>query len=178
MLQLNLLPWRERQRLAAVRRFKLGVLASVLFAFCGVMSLDHLARQRLQSQAFAIAQSQGALQARQVELARIDGLREQREAVQVQSSALARLRADQGLPLEVFAEFERAMPEGLNLSELSLQDNRLEVLGLAASPAVLAQLMRELERSAVLQGLELKRLRNLPAGEEFLLVAHVSVTWS
>ncbi|MBF8733377.1 PilN domain-containing protein [Pseudomonas guariconensis] len=178
MLRLNLLPWRERQRRAAVRRFKLAVLATVLFAFCGVMLLDHLARQRLQNQVLAIAQSQVMLQGQQAELARIDALRERREAIQAQSSALARLRADQGLPLVVFAEFERAMPEGLNLSELTLQDNRVQVLGLAASPAVLAQLMRELEQSAVLQGLELKRLRNVPAGEEFLLLAQVPVTWS
>ncbi|MEW9903771.1 PilN domain-containing protein [Pseudomonas putida] len=178
MLRLNLLPWRERQRRAAVRRFKLAVLATVLFAFCGVMLLDHLARQRLQNQVLAIAQSQVMLQGQQAELARIDALRERREAIQAQSSALARLWADQGLPLVVFAEFERAMPEGLNLSELTLQDNRVQVLGLAASPAVLAQLMRELEQSAVLQGLELKRLRNVPAGEEFLLLAQVPVTWS
>lgn len=178
MLRLNLLPWRERQRRAAVRRFKLAVLATVLFAFCGVMLLDHLARQRLQNQVLAIAQSQVMLQGQQAELARIDALRERREAIQAQSSALARLRTDQGLPLVVFAEFERAMPEGLNLSELTLQDNRVQVLGLAASPAVLAQLMRELEQSAVLQGLELKRLRNVPAGEEFLLLAQVPVTWS
>ena len=178
MLRLNLLPWRERQRRAAVRRFKLAVLASVLFAFCGVMLLDHLARQRLQNQVLAIAQSQVVLQGQQAELARIDALRERREAIQAQSSALARLRADQGLPLVVFAELERAMPEGLNLSELTLQDNRVQVLGLAASPAVLAQLMRELEQSAILKGLELKRLRNVPAGEEFLLLAQVPVTWS
>lgn len=178
MLRLNLLPWRERQRLAAVRRFKLAVLASVLVAFCGVMLLDHMARQRLQSQELAIAQSQALFQEQQAELARIDGLRERREAVQAQTSALARLRADQGLPLVVFAELERAMPEGLSLSELTLQENRVQVLGLAASPAVLAQLMRALEQSAVLQGLELKRLRNVPAGEEFLLLAQVPVSWS
>lgn len=98
------------------------------------MLLDHMARQRLQSQELAIAQSQALLQEQQAELARIDGLRERREAVQAQTSALARLRADQGLPLVVFAELERAMPEGLSLSELTLQENRVQVLGLAASP--------------------------------------------
>jgi len=178
MLRLNLLPWRERQRLAAVRRFKLTLVASVLFALCGVMLLDHLARQRLQAQAFAIAQGQDALQALEAELAYIDGLREQRDAMLAQYAALERLRSGQGLALALFAELERVMPEGLSLSELSVRDDRLQLLGLVASSAVLAQLMRDLEQSAVLRGLELKRLRKLSAGEEFLLVAHVSATWS
>lgn len=178
MLRLNLLPWREQKRRAAVRRFKLAVVASVVFALCGVMLLDHLARQRVQDQALAITQRQASLQALQTEIAHTEALREQREVIQAQSAALARLRASQGQHLALFAELERAMPDGLSLSELTLQEGRLQVLGLAATPAVLAQLMRDLEASAVLQGLELKRLRNLPAGEEFLLVANVSATWS
>jgi type IV pilus assembly protein PilN len=38
--------------------------------------------------------------------------------------------------------------------------------------------MRDLERSAVLQGLELKHVKHLPSGDEFVLTARVSAFWS
>ncbi|MCO7513224.1 PilN domain-containing protein [Pseudomonas guariconensis] len=178
MVRLNLLPWRERQRRAAVRRFQLALVVSLLLAFCGVMLLDHLARQRLQQQALANAGRQTAVESLETQLQRIAALQEARDDIQAQYAALAELRAGQGLVVAMFAEFERAMPGGLHLTELTLQGGRLQVVGVAASPAVLAQLMRDLERAPVLQGLELKQLRHLPQGDEFQLVARLLASWS
>ncbi|MNC67232.1 hypothetical protein D3C75_1177090 [compost metagenome] len=50
--------------------------------------------------------------------------------------------------------------------------------GLATSGAVVAQFMRDLDRSGVLLDLALKRVRSMPGGDEFLLVARVSAFWS
>jgi type IV pilus assembly protein PilN len=52
------------------------------------------------------------------------------------------------------------------------------LVGLAASSAVIAQLMRDLGRSGILLDLELKQIKSLPAGEEFLLLARMSGSWS
>lgn len=46
MMRLNLLPWRERQRQAALRRFRGQLVAGALLALCAVMLVDQLARQR------------------------------------------------------------------------------------------------------------------------------------
>ena len=70
------------------------------------------------------------------------------------------------------------MPAGLQLTELTLAHGRLHVTGVAASGAVVAQFMRDLERSAVLQGLALKHVKHLPSGDEFVLTARVSAFWS
>ena len=37
MMRLNLLPWRERQRQAALRRFRGQLVAGALLALCAVM---------------------------------------------------------------------------------------------------------------------------------------------
>ncbi|MNJ71258.1 hypothetical protein D3C77_677790 [compost metagenome] len=50
--------------------------------------------------------------------------------------------------------------------------------GLATSGAVVAQFMRDLSRSSALVDLELKRIKSLPGGDEFLLSARVSAFWS
>ncbi|EKT4468032.1 PilN domain-containing protein [Pseudomonas putida] len=177
-VRLNLLPWREHRREAAVRRFKATLVVCLLFALGGVMLLDQRARQRLQQQALAATARQAALQPVEQALARIEALREQRLSIEGQTRALARLRSGQGAFVTMLLELERVIPDGLHLSELQLKDDEVRLLGLTASPAVLAQFMRDLTQASVLQGLELKRLRNLPAGDEFLLVARLSATWS
>ncbi|MBF8741291.1 PilN domain-containing protein [Pseudomonas guariconensis] len=177
-VRLNLLPWREHRRLVAIRRFKVALVVSLLFALGGVMSLDHLARQRLQQQASAAAAQQAAQQPMEQALARIEALREQRAVIEGQTQALARLRSGQGAFVAMLLALERVMPGGLHLSELQLEGEDLRLLGMAASSAVLAQFMRDLTHAAVVQGLELKRLRNLPGADEFLLVARLSATWS
>ncbi|MNH37197.1 Fimbrial assembly protein (PilN) [compost metagenome] len=67
---------------------------------------------------------------------------------------------------------------GVQLLDLSLENGRLQMTGLATSGAVVAQFLRDLGRSSALLDLELKRIKSLPGGDEFLLSARVSAFWS
>ena len=178
MMRLNLLPWRERQRQAALRRFRGQLVAGALLALCAVTLVDQLARQRGQQQAFANAQHQAALELLDERLQPLADIREQHEALLAGVAVLEGLRADQDVLAGVFADLEGALPEGVQLVELSLENGRLQMTGLAASGAVVAQFMRDLGRSNVLLDLELKHIKSLPGGDEFLLAARVSAFWS
>ncbi|CAM3648994.1 Fimbrial protein [Pseudomonas reidholzensis] len=174
MIRLNLLPWRERQRLAAVRRFQRALIGSLLLALCAVMLLDALARQRGQLQAAAIAERQAAIVELDGQLEQLTEVRQAQDGVRARSASLAALRTEQVQLPRLLAELEQAFSSGLQLTELSVQDGRLHLLGLAASPAVIAQLMRDLQQSQLIEALELKHLRADSQGDEFLLVARVS----
>lgn len=178
MMRLNLLPWRERQRQAALRRFRGQLVAGALLALCAVMLVDQLARQRGQQQALANTQFQAALEVLDEQLRPLADVRTQHAALLARASALEGLRAHQGMLAGLFADLEGALPEGVQLLELSLESGRLQMTGLAASGAVVAQFMRDLNRSSVLLDLELKRIKSLPGGDEFLLTARVSAFWS
>ena len=178
MMRLNLLPWRERQRQAALRRFRGQLVAGALLALCAVMLVDQLARQRGQQQALANTQFQAALEVLDEQLRPLADVRTQHAALLARASALEGLRAHQGVLAGLFADLEGALPEGVQLLELSLESGRLQMTGLAASGAVVAQFMRDLNRSSVLLDLELKRIKSLPDGDEFLLTARVSAFWS
>lgn len=178
MMRLNLLPWRERQRQAALRRFRGQLVAGALLALCAVMLVDQLARQRGQQQALANTQFQAALEELDEQLRPLADVRTQHAALLARASALEGLRAHQGVLAGLFADLEGALPEGVQLLELSLESGRLQMTGLAASGAVVAQFMRDLNRSSVLLDLELKRIKSLPGGDEFLLTARVSAFWS
>lgn len=178
MMRLNLLPWRERQRQAALRRFRGQLVAGVLLALCAVMLVDQLARQRWQQQALANTQRQAALEVQGEQLQSVADVRAQHEALLARVAALEGLRAHQGVLAGVFADLEGALPAGVQLLDLSLESGHLQMTGLAASGAVVAQFMRDLGRSSVLLDLELKRIKSLPGGDEFLLTARVSAFWS
>ncbi|WP_063912057.1 PilN domain-containing protein [Pseudomonas sp. p21] len=178
MMRLNLLPWRERQRQAALRCFRRQLVAGALLALCGVTLVDQLARQRGQQQALANTQHQAALEVLGEQLQPLADVRAQHGALLARTAALESLRAHQDVLAGVFADLERALPVGVQLLDLRLESGRLQMTGLATSGAVVAQFMRDLSRSSTLHGLELKRIRSLPGGDEFLLGARVSVFWS
>ncbi|WP_085677947.1 MULTISPECIES: PilN domain-containing protein [unclassified Pseudomonas] len=178
MLRLNLMPWREQQRLAALRRLRLMVVGAAVVALCAVMLMDQLARQRVRQQAVANNSQQAAIDALDAQRAEHDRVIRSYGVVRAQAAALAGLRADQGLVTAVFADLERALPEGVQLRKLELEGSRLRMLGVAASGAVVAQFMRELERSGVMHDLELKSLKSQPGGDAFVLLARLSALWS
>ena len=178
MIRLNLLPWRERQRGAALRRFRTQLVAGALLALCAVTLVDQLARQRGQQQALVNAQHQAALEVLAEQLQPLADVRAQHDALNARAAALESLRAQQGVLGNVFAEIEGALPVGVQLLDLSFENGHLQVTGLAASGALVAQFMRDLERSGVLLDLTLKRVRSMPAGDEFLLATRVAAFWS
>ena len=178
MLRLNLMPWRERQRLRALRHLRMKLLGSVLLALCTVVLIDQLARKRAEQQLLSNASLQAELTALDNQLEQLVEARRATEVARSQTASLERLRADQRVLSALFADLERALPVGTQLTELKLENGRLQMVGVAASGAMVAQLMRDLERSSVLLGLELKRMKSVPGGDEFLLEAHVAAAWS
>ncbi|WP_288376477.1 PilN domain-containing protein [uncultured Pseudomonas sp.] len=172
-LRLNLLPWRERQRLVALRNFQLVFLGSLFAAFVVVMLVDRFAHLRLKQQAAAGVQRQQQLQWLDGQVACLEQLREAHAGLRSQVDALGGLRSSQhGVP-QLLIEIELAMPQGMQLTRLDVQGDRLQVNGLAVSAAVLAQFMRDLQRSPVLLDLELKHVIARAGGDAFLLVARV-----
>ncbi|MDM3887419.1 PilN domain-containing protein [Pseudomonas sp. BCRC 81390] len=178
MMRLNLLPWRERQRQAVLRRLRRQLVAGALLALGAVTLVDQLARQRGEHLALANSRREAAIGLLNEQLQPLADVRERHETLLARATSLESLRADQDVLADVFADLEAALPQGIQLLDLSLENGRLQVTGLATSGAVVAQFMRDLDRSSALLDLELKRIKSLPGGDEFLLSARVSAFWS
>ena len=178
MMRLNLLPWRERQRRAALRRFRTQLVVGVVLALCAVMLVDQMARQRGQQQALANVRQQAVLEELTEQLQPLAEMQAQYEALIARALALEGLRARQGALGDMLTGLEEALPMGLQLIDLSLEEGHLNMTGLATSGAVVAQFMRDLDRSGLLLDLQLRRVRSLPGGDEFRVTARVSAFWS
>ncbi|WP_166885731.1 pilus assembly protein PilM [Pantoea sp. Cy-639] len=148
-------------------------------ALAGVLLLDQLARSRLARQLTDIAQQQRMLAEAELTSAKLEGLREARRVLDNQRQALQALRAGQAALPALFSGLQQAMPEGVQLIGLSLeQDRRLTLTGLAASASVVAQLMRALQQAGVVMDLELVHLRRQSGMDEFQLAGRLPAGWS
>lgn len=178
-LRLNLLPWRERERQAALRRLRVTLVGAVIAALCVVLLVDQLARQRHRQQVAANDQRQAVNHALRAQLAERERLAVALQAVRDEAAALAKLRAQQGLPTAVFADLERALPPGMRLVKLELQQGTaLRLFGLAASSAAVAQFIRNLQHSQVLHDPQLKSLESQAQSKRFELLVRLSAQWS
>lgn len=177
-LRMNLMPWRERRRASALRRFRLSLVVSLVFALVAMLLLDQLARARLAQQIANTAEHQQQLHRLDDALAALGQLQAEREALLAQHAELLWLRSGQAVLVRLLQGVEKAMPSGARFTELSLKDRQLRVAGLAASASVVAQLMRDLQAVGVASGLELVFLRHQSTGDEFLLTAHLPADWS
>lgn len=178
MLRLNLMPWREQRRARALRRFQLSIVASLIVALALMLLLDQSARSRLARQATATAQQQAALQHQESELLALGQLRDRQVQLRLQRDRLLQLRTAQSQLGQLLQGLERSMPTGAHLTELSLEEGKLRLLGVAASASVVAQLMRDLQALEVVRELELVHLRHGPSGDEFQLAARLPLGWS
>lgn len=174
-LRLNLMPWRERRRARDAYRFRVLMVASLILALLGVMLLDHLARSRLARQIDAVTAQQAEVQRIDAIVAQVELVREARDALLAEQAELLGLRARQALLPAFFLGLERALPEGARLTELKAMEGQLRLTGQAASPAVVARFMRDLQAAQGLQDLQLVHLRNLETGDEFVLKARLMV---
>jgi type IV pilus assembly protein PilN len=177
-LRMNLMPWRERRRASALRRFQLSLVATLVLALACMVVLDQWARERLARQSTLTAGYQAQSQALGDVPEATQRLRREHAEVFAQLQQLSRLRTEQRVLWQLLSGVERAMPGGARLSEISVKDDRLRIAGLAASASSVAQLMRDLEALGVARDLELVFLRRQASGDEFLLLARLPVDWS
>ncbi|WP_028693349.1 PilN domain-containing protein [Pseudomonas cremoricolorata] len=178
MIRLNLLPWREQRRHAAVRRFQATLVAGTVGALALVTVIDQLAQSRVREQRLANADAQRQVERLQTDVQTLDELRAARAALELRQRVLTRLRSDQALLPSMLAGLEQAMPSGLQLTELRLDGERVVLIGLAASPALVAQWVRELQQLGMLSDVEISAIRNSVDGEAFELLARLPARWS
>ena len=174
-VQLNLLPWRERRRLAAIRRMQSGLVGAVLCGVIGVCLLDRSQDQRLHRQLSSNDELRVALDVLQQAVDRGVEASHALAAVQVRQASMNGLREGQRRLPELFIALERALPVGLRLVDLKLDGERMQLGGLAASASVIAQFMRELQGASSVQGLELQWVGSEADGDRFQLSGQLRV---
>ncbi|HUQ53548.1 MAG TPA: PilN domain-containing protein [Gammaproteobacteria bacterium] len=151
MPRINLLPWRTELRQRRKKEF-LVALAGTLVVAAGVVYLSKLTVQGWTSS------QQGRNEVLRSEIADIDkqikeieGLQTQRERLLARMQVITQLQRSRPEIVHLFDELVDAMPEGVNLTEVVQQTNRIELHGVAQSSTRVSALMRNIDNSDFLK---------------------------
>lgn len=147
MMQINLLPWRERRRDAIKRTFICQILLAVTIAAIAVYaSSEFLARQLEQQELInrVLEQQIVDLDARVTE---VGSLREQQAAVRGRMRIIADLQKDRATVVRVLDQFVKSLPNEVYFLSLERADGVILIEGVSDSYAGVTELMRRLESS-------------------------------
>src|SRR5210317_1774132 len=164
MPSINLLPWREAERLKRQRDFGMAMGAAVVAAIAVVMlsmlaysqmiSAQNLRNDRLTAEIVELEKS----------IAEIDGLEQQKERLLARMEIIEELQKSRPEIVHLFDELARQLPEGVYLTGMKQTGTRVEIRGVAQSSTRVSALMRQIDASDWLGDPEVERVETKQSG--------------
>ncbi len=147
MIYINLLPWRERRRAERRKKFysmaAVAALVGVGLVFAGYTYMNMLIEhQQSRNQTL-----QAEIRVLDRQIARIQELDRQRQAVIDRIEVIQTLQASRPEAVHLFDQLVRTLPEGTYFRELRQEGERIRLVGRAESNARISALMRRVDSS-------------------------------
>lgn len=147
MPRINLLPWRDAQRKQKRQEFILSIGAAIATAALVTLigrwqmsaAIEHQ-QQRNQILTDAITQLDKKIE-------EIDGLENQKRRLLARMEIIETLQRSRPVIVHVFDELVRTLPEGVYLTYLKGQGDKLEIRGIAQSSTRVSAFMRNIDNS-------------------------------
>ncbi|WP_201586641.1 PilN domain-containing protein [Psychrobacter jeotgali] len=147
MAHINLLPWRQEERLRRNKEFIMLVATVTLLALLAALATWSYFNSELDEQLDAnalIKQENSRLDAALVE---IDTLEQRREDIISRMQVIQDLQGRRPVPVHLWDDMARALPPALYLNSLKREGDLLTLTGLADNPNVVSSLIRNLDDS-------------------------------
>ncbi|MEO1204141.1 MAG: PilN domain-containing protein [Pseudomonadota bacterium] len=166
MPRINLLPWREEERKR--RQYEFGVamggavvagiavVMATMFAYSSMISAQQSRNARLTAE---IAEIQKSIE-------EIDNLERQKERLLARMEIIDQLQKSRPEVVHLFDEIVRQLPEGVYLTGMRQNGNRVELRGVAQSSTRVSTLMRQLDASEWLADPEVERVETTVDGAQ------------
>lgn len=164
MPTINLLPWRAELRQKRKKEFVTALLGTVIVGF-GLVYVSKLTVQgwiRGQQERNQILKTEIAELDKQI--AEITGLENQRERLLARMQVIDQLQRSRPEVVHLFDEIVNAMPEGVYLTGVTQNANRIELQGAAQSSTRVSSLMRNIDGSPYMADPGLDRVETVSQG--------------
>jgi type IV pilus assembly protein PilN len=147
MPRINLLPWRAELRQQRKKEFFVALLGAgivgAVIVYGSLLMVDGWIRN--QQNRNTILKDEIAQLDKQIE--EIKGLENQRERLIARMKVIGELQRSRPEVVHLFDEILKAIPEGVNLTEVKQTGSRIELQGLAQSSTRVSTLMRNIDSS-------------------------------
>ena len=148
MANINLLPWRERQREERKQQFLItlgiaaGIAVIILFAFDRALVSqigNQMARNQYLTQEISLLDK---------DIAEIRELQQQTKDLTARMAVIQDLQGKRPIIVRLFDELVRTLPEGIYYDTISRTESSISIVGIAESNSRVSALMRALDESA------------------------------
>ena len=162
MIRINLLPHREMRRERRKREFLGNAVATAIVGGVLVFAGGFVINQRIDIQSTRNEYVKTALAKLDIEIAEIKTLSEAIASLQARQKAVEDLQSDRTLPVHLFDELVKMMPEGVFLEKLQQVQMTVTLNGFAQSNERVAELLRNLsDRSEWLEKPQLDEIKEV-----------------
>lgn len=147
MARINLLPWREEQRLKRNREFLTLIAMVTLMALAAAFATWLFFNTQLAEQQTANELITAENQKLDKALKEIESLEQRREEIISRMKVIQDLQGKRPIPVRVWDELARSIPEAAYLTKLVRKDNLLVLNGKAVNPSIVSNLISNLDKS-------------------------------
>jgi len=164
MPRINLLPWREEERVKRQRDFGVAVGGAVVAAVAVVMLSMFAYSRMISAQQDRNDRLTEEIRLLDEDIAEIEGLERQKERLLARMEIIDQLQKSRPEIVHLFDELARQLPEGVYLTGLKQTGTRVEIRGVAQSSTRVSALMRRIDASQWLMDPEVERVETTTAG--------------
>ncbi|HSM28723.1 MAG TPA: PilN domain-containing protein [Thioalkalivibrio sp.] len=147
MIQINLLPWRDRRRQQRQKQFFVLLGGAVAVGGLLVLAAFAFMNAKIDNQNSRNQMLQSEIQILDRQIARIRDLDQQRQMLIDRIEVIQTLQASRPEAVHLFDQLVLSMPPGMYFRELRREGDRLRVAGHAESNARISALMRRVDAS-------------------------------
>lgn len=149
MLMINLLPWREKKRQAANKRYKAHIGLGMLIAALIVLLIRQAIVEMNEQQGRINAMLTSEIGQLDQQVAEVAILRAEQDAVRERIRIIENLQQDRATVVRILDELVISMPIEILLRSVRREEQFLFIEGLSVSYSGITELMRRLEASAL-----------------------------
>lgn len=166
MARINLLPWREGLRKERKQRFiaiwGLTVLVGIGLVFIGDLYISHnVSHQQSRNQYL-----QNEITLLNQRISEIKDLRTKKEQLLERMQVIQNLQGNRPVIVRIFDQVARVIPEGVYFKQITLEGNRLTLVGVAESNNRISALMRNFDTSEWFTEPNLTAVRKVSANSQ------------
>ena len=144
MILINLLPHREAARKRQREAFQVTMFASFLVGLLISGAIYWVFQNRIAEQQGKNAFLQSEIQVLEIQIKEIATLEEEIASLRARQKAVEDLQSDRNLPVHLFNELVRQLPDGVYITSLKQTDQTVVMQGMAQSNERVSEMLRNL----------------------------------
>ena len=151
IININLIPWRESDRIRRKKYFIVSLVAGLVFAGIAVLGMQYVFNDWLDAQKSRNNYLQKEISLLSKRVADIDKLKKEQKSILDRVKVIEKLQQKRPLVVHIFTELARIIPDGIYITDLQKRGNIINLVGKSDSNNQLSRFMRVINQADWLQ---------------------------